>query len=109
MNVENKIQAFVLEGIERPSAAQIERPEHPAGANGPKSVDGFGDELGKAIASLDRLQTDADGQVREAAMGGGNLHEMAIALEKADIGLRLATKVRSKIVEAYNEIMRMGV
>jgi flagellar hook-basal body complex protein FliE len=109
MNVENKIQGFVLEGIERPGAAEIARPEHPAGAGATKTIDGFGDELGKAIASLDKLQTDADAQVREVAMGGGNLHEMAISLEKADIGLRLATKVRSKIVDAYNEIMKMGV
>ncbi len=109
MNVENKIHAFVLEGIDRANAAQIARPDQPAGVGGPKTVEGFGDELGKAIASLDRLQTDADTQVREVSMGGGNLHEMAIALEKADIGLKLATKVRSKVLEAYNEIMRMGV
>ena len=45
----------------------------------------------------------------KVAMGGGNLHEMSLALEKADITLRLATKVRNKLLDAYNDIMRMGV
>ncbi len=43
------------------------------------------------------------------ALGGGNLHETAIALEKADIAMRVATKVRNKLVEAYQEVMRMSV
>jgi flagellar hook-basal body complex protein FliE len=43
------------------------------------------------------------------AKGAGNLHEMALALEKADVAMRLAVRVRNKVVDAYNEIMRMGV
>ena len=35
--------------------------------------------------------------------------QAAIALEKADISMRLATKVRNKLVEAYQEVMRMSV
>ncbi len=69
----------------------------------------FQASLGKAVASLDQLHVDADKEVSAVALGGGNLHEMALSLEKADIGLRLATKVRNKLVEAYQEIMRMGV
>ena len=37
------------------------------------------------------------------------LHEAALALEKADVAFRLATKVRTKLVEAYQEVMRMTV
>ena len=36
-----------------------------------------------------------------------NLHEMMIALDRADVSLRMVTKVRNKAVEAYQEIMRM--
>lgn len=104
MNIENGVRWL---GIEAPAstgqagAPGLAKPE-PAGQN-------FGDELGKAIGALDRMQTEADAQVHEVALGGGNLHEMAIALEKADIGMRLATKVRNKVVEAYQEIMKTGV
>jgi flagellar hook-basal body complex protein FliE len=82
----------------------FERPTPPVAEGDAASFSG---ELGQALKAVDKLQTDADQQARLVADGGGNLHEMAIALEKADVSLRLALKVRNKIVDAYNEIMRM--
>jgi flagellar hook-basal body complex protein FliE len=38
-----------------------------------------------------------------------SVHDTMIAMEKADVSLRLTTKVRNKVVEAYQEIMRMQV
>jgi flagellar hook-basal body complex protein FliE len=79
----------------------------PGGKNvGPSS---FAETLGGALQKVDDMQLDADGQAEKVAMGGGNLHEMSLALEKADISMRLAMKVRNKLVEAYQEIMRMSV
>ncbi|HEY4183998.1 MAG TPA: flagellar hook-basal body complex protein FliE [Polyangia bacterium] len=82
-----------------------------------KSVDGgksvgpgsFAETLGGALQKVDQLQIDADGQAEKVALGGGNLHEMTLALEKADISMRLAMKVRNKMIDAYQEIMRMSV
>ena len=70
---------------------------------------GFSDELANAIRSVEGLQLEADEQATRVALGGGNLHETAIALEKADIAMRVATKVRNKVVEAYQEVMRMNL
>ena len=69
----------------------------------------FADTLGQALGTVDRLQLDADGEAAKVAQGGGNLHEMSLALEKADVAMRLAVKVRNKLLDAYNEIMKMGV
>ncbi len=69
----------------------------------------FADELGRALGAVERSQLDADLQASRTALGGGNLHETAIALEEADISMRVATKVRNKLVEAYQEVMRMSV
>jgi flagellar hook-basal body complex protein FliE len=69
----------------------------------------FSETLGQALQSVDKLQLQADDQAAQVANGGGNLHEMSMSLEKADIGMRLAVKVRNKILDAYNEIMKMGV
>jgi flagellar hook-basal body complex protein FliE len=74
-------------------------------SNGPS----FADEFGKALGSVEGLQVAADREVEKVALGGGNLHETALALEKADIGMRVMTKVRNKLVDAYQEIMRMSV
>lgn len=70
---------------------------------------GFAETLGGALQKVDQIQVDADVQAEKVAMGGGNLHEMSLALEKADVSMRLAMKVRNKLVEAYQEIMRMSV
>jgi flagellar hook-basal body complex protein FliE len=38
-----------------------------------------------------------------------NLHQVMIASEKADIALQFTVQIRNKILEAYQEIMRMNV
>jgi len=70
---------------------------------------GFGDALARAVSSLDASQQQADAASATLAAGGGNLHETALALEKADIAMRVAVKARNKVVEAYQEVMRMSV
>jgi len=70
---------------------------------------GFTSALGDAIASADGLQRSADGEAEKLALGAGNLHETALALEKADVSMRLLTRVRNKLVEAYQDVMRMSV
>lgn len=69
----------------------------------------FAGMLGQALGQVESLQLAGDAQASAAANGEGNLHEVALALEKADIGMRVASKVRNKLVEAYQEIMRMPV
>jgi flagellar hook-basal body complex protein FliE len=80
-------------------------------AAAPSSVKGasFADKLGRALGSVEQAQFDADLEAQKTAFGAGNLHETAIALEKADISMRVLTKVRNKVVEAYQEVMRMNV
>jgi flagellar hook-basal body complex protein FliE len=85
---------------------RMDRTIEPAGSDKAKS---FGSELGKAIGEIDKLQTEADLQSDAVARGAGNIHEMALALEKADVAMRLAMRVRNKLVDTYNEIMRMGI
>jgi flagellar hook-basal body complex protein FliE len=90
----------------------------PLQANGVGQVDrslksasgsGFAETLGGALQKVDQMQVDADFQAEKVAMGGGNLHEMSLALEQADVSMRLAMKVRNKLIDAYQEIMRMSV
>ena len=83
----------------------VERPDpvRPAGGTS------FAELLGNAVRKVDGLQGEADSETERLAMGGGNIHETALALEKADVALRLLTRVRNKVVDAYQEIMRMSV
>ena len=61
------------------------------------------------VSSADGAHKEADVQAERLARGEGNLHETAIALEKADIQMRLMMRGRDKVVQAYQEIMRMNV
>lgn len=69
----------------------------------------FGNVLTDALGKVDGLQVAADQEATKVARGDGNLHELSIALEKADVSMRVAVKVRNKLVDAYNEVMRMSV
>jgi flagellar hook-basal body complex protein FliE len=80
----------------------------PAGLRG-EAAPSFADALGQAVSQVDALHVAADRDASRVALGGGNLHETALALEKADLALRVAVKVRNKLVEAYQDIMRMNV
>ena len=50
----------------------------------------------------------SDYKMQELAVGKSqNIHETMIAAEKADVALRLMVQVRNKMIEAYQEMMRM--
>lgn len=78
-------------------------------SSGKSSGPSFATQLGDALREVDALQHRADAQATQVALGAGNLHETSIALEQADIAMRVATKVRNKLVDAYQEVMRMSV
>ncbi|HTP52411.1 MAG TPA: flagellar hook-basal body complex protein FliE [Anaeromyxobacteraceae bacterium] len=97
-----------MNGIRR-IQSDIPLPGEAAPAAQGESGVNFADELGKALGAVEETQLEADREASKVALGGGNLHETAIALQKADIALRLATKVRNKLIDAYQEVMRMSV
>ena len=70
----------------------------------------FATLLQQSLERVDGLQHEADAAARAFALGQApSVHDTMIAMEKADLSLRLTTKVRNKVVEAYQEIMRMQV
>ena len=86
-------------------AAPFAEPLAPERSGGPS----FAETLGQALGSTDALQRSSDEEVSRLAAGAGNLHETSLALEKADVAMRVLTKVRNKLVEAYQDVMRMSV
>lgn len=70
----------------------------------------FSTFLEAQLRDVNTLHQEADAAVSAMVTGKShNLHEMMIALDRADVSLRLATKVRNKAIEAYQEIMRMHI
>lgn len=78
-----------------------------AGDSGEGSFAGL---LREAVVQTSQLQHDADALVEQVARGhSGDLATTMIAIEKAQISFQLMLQVRNKVVEAYQEIMRMQV
>lgn len=60
------------------------------------------------IEDTNKLELEADQKSLEFAMGKtGNIEEVLIAQEKANILLQFTIQVRNKAVESYKDIMRM--
>ena len=84
--------------------------EKAAGADATTGKGDFGSLLKSSIAQVNSLQQQADTAITALASGErASLHDTMIAMEKADISFRLMMQVRNKIVDAYQEIMRMQV
>ena len=80
------------------------------GANGKIDGGGFADILRDAINETNELQKQADVKTQDLATGKTtNIPEVMMTVEKADIALRLMTQVRNKIIDAYQEVMKMQV
>ena len=72
--------------------------------------DSFGAFLEAKLQETNKLQHVANETVAAVATGrSNNLHEMMIALDRADISFRMLTQVRNKAIDAYQEIMRMPI
>ena len=82
----------------------------PTGKAPGSSQGAFGEMLKQAVTEISQLQNNADKAITSVQLGqSGNIHEAMIAIEKADISFRAMMQVRNKILEAYQEVMRMQV
>lgn len=84
----------------------------PKKAEGDKSPEGvsFGSVLKDAITDINKLQNDADQAIAKVQLeDAGSIHDAMIALEKAGISFEVMMQVRNKIIDAYQEVMRMSV
>lgn len=68
----------------------------------------FGSFLNDAMNNLNAGQQQVD-QLNQSFIKGelSDVHQLTIATEKASLGLELTVQVRNKVLEAYQEIMRM--
>jgi len=70
----------------------------------------FGAVLKDMLKDVNEMQAEADDAIARVQIeNAGSIHEAMIALEKADLSFRAMMQVRNKILEAYNEVMRMQV
>lgn len=68
----------------------------------------FADYLKEALGEVNDLQNEAQIQGQKLITGDvDSIHQSMIAYEKASLALQLTVELRNKVVEAYQEIMRI--
>jgi flagellar hook-basal body complex protein FliE len=70
----------------------------------------FADSLRQALAPVSHAQAEAAARVQDLVAGRAeNLHDVQVALQKADLSFQLLLQVRNKLVQAYHEILQMQI
>ncbi len=71
---------------------------------------GFGGALTQAISSLDKTQQSADGAAKALATGtAANPESAVVTVENAQLAMQLASQIRTKAVEAAQQIFQTQV
>lgn len=67
----------------------------------------FAQELKNALGNVNQMQVDSEKAMSDIATGSvKDLHQAAIAIDKAEISMKLMLEVRNKALNAYKEITR---
>ncbi len=93
-----------LQGLQAPQLPlEGAKPEgNPAG--GPD----FGDLLKQALTEVNQASQTAEGEARNLMLGeSADMHSAMLAVQKADLSFQMMMAVRSKLIDAYREVMRM--
>jgi flagellar hook-basal body complex protein FliE len=85
-----------------PAADRLAAPASKSGNSGD-----FGSALKSAIQGVDNYQQDANTAIQQFLQGNGELHNVALTTQRAEMALDLGLQIRNKVVSAYQEIMKM--
>lgn len=100
-----------LAPVTGPSAAAEAYARVDRGAAAPAGETGgaFGAALSRALEAAVRTGHEADAQAMQGLVTGGNLTEVVTALSRAELTLQTATAVRDRVVQAYQDIIKMPI
>ncbi len=110
-DVGGRIPDVTSDGVDSPHRVDIggtiRSPENESPATG---IESFSQALTEAMGAVNNVQMSADTQAQKFAAGKKmQIHETMLAMEKASITLKFLGSVRNRMLEAYQEIMRMNV
>lgn len=81
-----------------------------AATGGAEQAGGFGEVLRGKLGELNASQSTADQAAQDLATGDvDDIARTMMQVEQANVSLQLATQLRNKAVEAYQEILRMQI
>lgn len=100
-NISNAVQAYDA-ALRNGSSTGLEARDKPAGVN-------FGDFLKDATENVVDTLQQTEAQTLKAATGSANLDEVVVAVTQAEMTLSTVVSIRDKVIQAYQEIIRMPI
>ena len=99
-----------LPALQKSTAAAEAAPSGKTAASGSAGGAGFSNFIERAIGEVDSKLQAAEGEKTKVLTGEtNNLHQAVIAMQEANVAFSLMVEVRNKLVEGYQELMRMQV
>ncbi len=84
-------------------------PSNVGGTGGGGVAESFGAMLDRTLSSAVALGHAADASATRAVMDGGDVTHVVTAVSQAQLALQEVVSVRDKVVQAYQEVMRMAI
>ncbi len=109
----NPLSTSSLARLQPMSPAEL-APAGGIGASGTQGVSGptdsFGAMLDNLVGTVTSKQAAAEAQTSQVLLGDSSqLQQSVVAMQEASVAFSLMVQVRNKLVESYQELMRMQV
>ena len=102
----NPLAASALTRLDAPLPVNLV----PPGGASAVAGEGFGKVLDSLVSIVDGKQANAQAVTRQVLLGDSSqLHQSVIAMQEASVAFSMMVEVRNKLVESYQELMRMQV
>jgi flagellar hook-basal body complex protein FliE len=106
----NPLHPSALGGVDAPLPKPMLAPTGTVGTAATSPTEGFGQMLDGLVATVDAKQQTASAVTRQVLLGNNDqLHQSVIAMQEAGVAFSMMVEVRNKLVESYQELMRMQV
>jgi flagellar hook-basal body complex protein FliE len=93
--------------VEFQTAQSPSAPLSSLGVNEPTT---FGHLMQQTVRDVNQVQQVAGEKVRDVLQGGKTpIHEAMIAVEESSVAFTMLTEMRNKLLESYQEVMRIPV
>jgi len=73
-----------------------------------EATQSFAETIEESLAKVNEMQAEKSLMIQDFATGKNqNVHELMISLQKAGLAMDMTSAVRNKVMQAYQEIMRI--
>ena len=96
------------------AAAAYARPTQDVTAKGIEApardpAQSFADLVGNAVSTVIETGRQGEAMTAKAVSGDADLRQVVIAVTNAEVTLQTAIAIRDRVIEAYQDIMRMSI